>query len=87
MSAQIDSINRTIRAQLAYEGKTATGLAKYMGLYSQSVFNRLSGDTEWKLADLCKVADYLGISLWDLMSRAETNAEINSKSTVKGGTK
>lgn len=87
MGYEVDSVNRTIRAQLAYEGKTATGLAKYMGLYKQSVFNRLSGDTEWKLADLCKVAEYLGISLWDLMSRAETNAEINSKSTVKGGTK
>lgn len=41
-----DPINRTIRAQLAYEGKNITQMSKYIKLNKQSVFNRFSGLTD-----------------------------------------
>lgn len=87
MGSSRDALNRTIRSELAYQRKNIKGLASYMGFPAPSVSRRLSGQVDWRFRDLLKVSEYLGISFWDLMSRAETNAEINSKSTVKGGTK
>lgn len=49
-----------LQAQMAKYGETGETLAKLLGISSISVYNKLSGKTEWKISEietLCKRFD------------------------------
>lgn len=62
-----EHVNATIRAELARRGFTQGDLAAAIGLHQVTVSQRMVGRRQWALDELQRVADYLGISLVDLV--------------------
>lgn len=46
-------------AELARQGITLANLAEKLGLSQRSVYNKINGDNEFTLAEVCKVQELL----------------------------
>lgn len=66
MTIPLPDLARTIRARLAYHGRTAAWLALQLDISATSVSHRMSGRIAWTAAELERAADVLGIALGDL---------------------
>lgn len=63
-----------IRACMARAGVTQGELAEAIGLSRQSLASRLHGKTAFDVVDLCRVAAHFGLSVSELLGRAEAAA-------------
>jgi transcriptional regulator with XRE-family HTH domain len=63
-----------VRAEMARQGVTHRAIAEYLGMPQPSFTKRLNGKIQFDLAELEKVAEYLGVTVTDLMTppRRET---------------
>ncbi|MCT7372742.1 helix-turn-helix domain-containing protein [Mycolicibacterium llatzerense] len=66
-------INGVIRAELARKQRTQGGLAGHLRLSQTAVNRRMSGRVSWRLSELRSAADYLDISLGDLVNAGEAS--------------
>lgn len=64
------STNDLIRGAMAMRGKVQRDLAATLGVSQRQVSQRLSGAQDWRLAEIRKVADWLGIDVATLVSAA-----------------
>lgn len=55
------------RAELARSGKTQEDIAEVLGITRQGVSQRLLGRVEFRVSELQKIADYLGIPVSALL--------------------
>ena len=56
-----EGVNAEIRAGMARKALTQSDVASVLGLSQASVNDRLKGRREWRLDELLKVADLLGV--------------------------
>lgn len=61
-----------IRAELARQRKTAAELAMVLGVTQHTIGRRLNGGTPFNAIELMAAALWLGMSLSDLVRRAES---------------
>ena len=59
-----------IRAEMARKRLTATDLAAALGITPHTVGRRLNGDSPFNVIELVKAAQFVGISLIELVRRA-----------------
>jgi transcriptional regulator with XRE-family HTH domain len=65
---QAAQLARVIRGELAKQQKTQAALAKELGLVSEyAITRRMKGEVDWKLSELRTTAEFLGLSLSDLI--------------------
>lgn len=55
--------SQNIRAELARAGITQERMAEILGLSRAAWGRRLKGDVDWRLAELLRIADKLGVPL------------------------
>lgn len=60
-----------VRAELARQRKTAAGLASTVGITAHTMGVRLKGAVPFNVAELMIIATELGMTLVELISRAE----------------
>lgn len=63
-----------IRAELARQKRTAREMAVVLGISEHTAGRRLSGDAPFNMIELAAACRWLGISLSDLVRRAENVA-------------
>lgn len=63
-----------IRAEATRRGKNQTHIAGLLGITRQAVSRRFAGHVDFRLAELEKIADYLGVSVADLLNDHTTKA-------------
>lgn len=72
MSTPLPSLNEAvaaeIRGEMARQRKTGTGLAEVLHCSQQSASRRLSGAQRLDLDELAVIADWLGVTLLDLIA-------------------
>lgn len=68
MSNAVASVNTRIRIELARTRRSQADLALVLGLSQAGVSRRMSGATSWDLAELERVAEFLGIELGQLVT-------------------
>lgn len=62
-----------VRAELARQNRTALWLAETVGIANSTMARRLSGSSPFDMAESFAVAGALGVSLSDLILRAESS--------------
>jgi transcriptional regulator with XRE-family HTH domain len=62
------TLNETVRLLLTRTGRRQVDVAEVLGITRGSLSQRLLGNSNWKLNDLPKVADYFGITVPELLS-------------------
>ncbi|HWU28932.1 MAG TPA: helix-turn-helix transcriptional regulator [Microbacterium sp.] len=67
-----------VRAEMARQKKTGAELAAVLGITQHTVGRRLNGATPFNMIELILVAAWLGISLGELIRRAETPLAVAS---------
>lgn len=65
------SVASAVRAELSRQGKSKTSIAAVIGVSRPTVYSRLNGDTPFTTRELGQVAQFLGITTYDLMASAE----------------
>ena len=68
----------TVRAHLNRRGIRQTGVARVLGLSQPSVSDRLTGKTPFTLVDLQRLADYLRITVAELMTTPNEPTDADS---------
>ena len=59
-----------IRAELARKGKTQADLAELLGITQQGISRRMLGHVDFRLGEITKIADFLGVTVAALLSEA-----------------
>jgi len=62
MPSTQELVSKTIKAQIAFSGKTQLALAAALGLRREALYYRLSGKKSWNVTELDAVAKFLGLS-------------------------
>lgn len=57
-----------IRAELARRGANQGDLANILNLHQTAVHRRMAGKVPWRVDELTKVAEYLGVPVAELMA-------------------
>lgn len=70
---QIESLNATIRAEMARQRITQTELAIALSIPQTQVSARLRGAVEWRVTELLSVADLLGVPASTLLADIGTS--------------
>lgn len=64
-----------VRAEIARQkGPTQRELAELLGLSQPQVSDRIRGDVEWRISELAKVAELLGVPITKFVPAAEHTA-------------
>lgn len=71
-----------IRADLARLNETQTALCHATTMAKATASRRLSGESPFGLDELMKVADFLGVSVSDLLKRAEAQVEARASGAM-----
>lgn len=61
-------INAVIRAELARRGAYQGDLGDLLHLHQTAIHRRLTGKVAWRVDELTKVAEYLGMPVSELMA-------------------
>lgn len=62
-----------VRAELAWQGRDASEVAELLGIDKRTATARLNGGKPLDLAEIEKVAGWLGLRPSELLARASTN--------------
>lgn len=62
-----EEVAARVRAELAAQQKTVTGLSLSTGISTKTLSRRLSGKSSWTTSEIVAVADHLGVSINSLM--------------------
>ncbi|GAA1149575.1 hypothetical protein F6W69_10455 [Microbacterium oxydans] len=65
------SVASAVRAEFSRQDKPKTALAAVIGVSRPTAYSRLRGDTPFTTKELGQVAQFLGITTYNLMSSAE----------------
>lgn len=65
------SVASAVRAEFSRQNKPKTALAKVIGVSRPTAYGRLRGDTPFTTKELGQIAEFLGITTYNLMSSAE----------------
>jgi len=60
-----------VRAEMARQGVTAASMARAIDVSRTSLSRKLNGRNEFTVAEMFRVAAFLGMTLSDLLRRAE----------------
>lgn len=63
-----DLVNRNVKAAIAFAGFRPKDVEKVLGMAHATAHTRFSGQQEWKLSELPRIAAWLGIELSKLTS-------------------
>ena len=63
-----------VRAEMARQGVTAATMAQATDISRASLSRKLNGRNEFTVAEMFRVAEFLGMTLSDLLRRAESVA-------------
>ncbi|QKY78945.1 transcriptional repressor [Mycobacterium phage Rebel] len=63
-----DSVATAIRIGLARTNKTQTALARHLKLSQPSIHRRMAGKVPWRIHELTAAAEFLGITVPDLLN-------------------
>lgn len=63
-----------IRVALARKNTTQSALANHLCLSQPAIHRRMAGKVSWRLSELSRAADFLGISLADLLGTEDRAA-------------
>lgn len=64
------AIATALRVALARKNTTQSVLAKHLNLSQPAVHRRMAGKVSWRISELSKAADFLDVSLAELLSDA-----------------
>lgn len=56
-----------VRAEISKQMKPQRELVELLGISQAQVSERVRGDVEWRISELTKVADFLGVPLTDFV--------------------
>lgn len=70
------SVASAVRAEFSRQDKPKTALAKVIGVSRPTAYSRLRGDTPFTTKELGLVAQYLGMTTYNLMASAELGDRI-----------
>lgn len=62
------TLNETIRLLMTRTGRRQVDVAEVIGITRGSLSQRLLGNSNWKLNDLPRVAEYFGLTVSELLS-------------------
>ena len=65
------SVASAVRAELSRQDKPKTAIAGVIGVSRPTAYSRLRGDTPFTTKELGQVAQFLGMTPYDLMSSAQ----------------
>ena len=74
LSTPLRNLNPTVRAEMARRGETQSTLAPKIGLTQSGLSRRLTGDAEWTVHDLYKLADVLDVPLSTFLPEMQASA-------------
>jgi hypothetical protein len=77
------AITRAIEAELAAAHVTKNQLADQLGIARSNLLRRFNGEVPWNVNEVEIAANCTGLSLWELMSRAEMRANTTKKAKEK----
>lgn len=60
--------NAVIRAELARRGANQGDLADLLHLHQTAIHRRMAGKVDWRVDELTKVAQYLGVPVAELLA-------------------
>ena len=69
-------VNDTIRAELARFNRSQQELADFLDVSASAVSRRLTSDYAWKISDLVRIGDWLGLNLIEAIHVALAFGEI-----------
>lgn len=76
------SVSGAVKAELARQDKTGNELTSLFGKSRDWVYARLRGDKAFTTEDLSKIADYLNISIDDLLESARFGRRITKEASA-----
>lgn len=62
-------VTANIRAEVARKGKNQGDLAKLLGITRQGISQRMLGRVDFRVSEVQKIADYLGVPMAALLVR------------------
>ena len=77
------AITRAIEAELAAAHVTKNQLADQLGIARSNLLRRFNGEVPWNVNEVEIAANCPGLSLWELMSRAEMRANTTKQAKEK----
>ena len=63
MSPYLPDLNPQIRAEMARRNETQTSLAPKLGLTQSGLSRRLTGESEWTVSDIYRLAEVFSLPL------------------------
>lgn len=72
-------IIRAVKAEAARCGKDGSSLAEALGRNPKYVYDRFSFKKDFSTRDLGKIAEFLGITIQDIIRSAAFDAQIHAK--------
>jgi DNA-binding phage protein len=80
MASSQDLVSKTIKARLAFSGKSKTDLAEHLTMGREALYRRLIGKKVWNLDELDSVAKFLGLrDAWQIIDLAENEDPSNQR--------
>lgn len=74
LSPQSASVAEAILVGLARKRSNQGKLAEHLRLSQPAVHRRMTGKVSWRISELAEVADFLGITMADLVDEAKASA-------------
>lgn len=78
------TVNETIRLLMTRTGRRQVDVAEVIGITRASLSQRLLGNSNWKLNDLPKVANFFGLTVPELISGYAAIANADRLPPAKG---
>lgn len=70
----MDEIRANINNYVNQKGTSIVELAKAVGISRSSLYDKMAGRSPWMLADVISLADHMGCTVQDLLTKPATGA-------------